>query len=163
MWGAARIPRVAPMPGDEGNNAVLRAHSVGAFKGKDVGKAAWQEQESAWPWSCLVGVPFCPQSLYESNVLLLPAGLFHRGPQTQPALHWDHGQGCGGVSERWEGEIGGAHTAPCRAALLAPDDGVTLSTPRGDHRRSQDGRDPYGSSSPTPACTEDLPKPQAVR
>lgn len=68
-----------------------------------------------------------------------------------------------GVSERWEGEVGGAHTAPCRAALLAPDDGVTLSTPRGDHRRSQDGRDPYGSSSPTPACTEDLPKPQAVR
>lgn len=130
---------------------------------KDVGKAAWQEQESAWPWSCLVGMPFCPQSLYESNVLLLPAELFHRGPQTQPALHWDHGQGCGGVSERWEGEVGGAHTAPCRAALLAPDDGVTLSTPRGDHRRSQDGRDPYGSSSPTPACTEDLPKPQAVR
>lgn len=37
MWGAARIPRVAPMPGDEGNNTVLRAHSVGAFKGMLLG------------------------------------------------------------------------------------------------------------------------------
>lgn len=98
------------MPGDEGNNAVLRAHSVGAFKGKDVGKAAWQEQESAWPWSCLVGVPFCPQSLYESNVLLLPAGLFHWGPQTQPALHWDHGQGCGGGSLKDGRGRSGVHT-----------------------------------------------------